>query len=330
VSRHELIVPDPATEVIPRGWSKELLAQADEIENLALLDAGRASLRGHIAAWMAKGHDAKELQAAERYVEVRIGELLGPGEMGRPTESSVDTELLDKNQRHEFRRMAWFGKKPIRGLAIQAIENGKLSRGAVLRYIDEKTAKPTNGSDPIEIRYGDFRDELADIEPDSIDLILTDPPYPAEFLPLWSALAEFAAEKLKPGGSLLAYSGQGNLPEVIARLSQHMRYWWTLSLNHGHGSQNLPGKFVTIGWKPILWFVKENRRDRGYVADRLGGSSPRKTSHAWGQGRDELEPLIRSLTAPDDLIVDPFAGSGTVGLAAVALGRRFIGAEVNE
>ena len=37
----------------------------------------------------------------------------------------------------------------------------------------------------------------------------------------------------------------------------------------------------------------------------------------------------RYLTKPGDLILDPFAGSGTVGLAALRLGRRFAGCELS-
>jgi DNA modification methylase len=32
--------------------------------------------------------------------------------------------------------------------------------------------------------------------------------------------------------------------------------------------------------------------------------------------------LVGNLTEPGDLVVDPFAGSGTTGIAAVQLGRR--------
>ena len=42
-----------------------------------------------------------------------------------------------------------------------------------------------------------------------------------------------------------------------------------------------------------------------------------------------MEWLVLGLTQPGDLICDPFMGSGTTGVAAVRLGRRFVGCEVN-
>lgn len=40
--------------------------------------------------------------------------------------------------------------------------------------------------------------------------------------------------------------------------------------------------------------------------------------------------LIEAFTDPGDLIVDPFAGSGTTGIACMRTGRRFIGIELND
>lgn len=330
----ELVIPN-ANEPVPRGWSEEyVLPRVAQIEDPKMLwETAGANIQGLIAQHKARGHDVKELEAGKRFVEIRIGELLGPTSQGQrhDQELSVHAESLqDTDFKHTFkmevRRLAWYDGKSVKDIAIDGVRNGKRSRGALARYIEEQIPNGNRAKFEPDIRDGDFAKVLADVPDGTVALILTDPPYPSKYLKEWSKLGKFAANKLVDGGSLLAYSGQGNMPEVINRLSEHMRYWWTLALTHGHGSQNLPGKFVTIGWKPILWYVKNKRRDRRYVADRVSGSAARKTAHEWGQGRDELKPLIESLTASGDLIVDPFAGSGTVGEAAVALGRQFIGA----
>jgi len=42
-----------------------------------------------------------------------------------------------------------------------------------------------------------------------------------------------------------------------------------------------------------------------------------------------MELLGRLFSHPGELILDPFAGSGTTGVAAIRLGRRFLGWEMN-
>lgn len=43
-----------------------------------------------------------------------------------------------------------------------------------------------------------------------------------------------------------------------------------------------------------------------------------------------MEALVRDFTDPGDLVLDPFAGSGTTGVACRRLGRRFVGIERDE
>jgi site-specific DNA-methyltransferase (adenine-specific) len=55
-----------------------------------------------------------------------------------------------------------------------------------------------------------------------------------------------------------------------------------------------------------------------------------KEWHAWGQPLAQAAALIDFLTDPQDLVIDPFVGGGTVLRAAKDLGRRAIGIEVDE
>jgi hypothetical protein len=43
-----------------------------------------------------------------------------------------------------------------------------------------------------------------------------------------------------------------------------------------------------------------------------------------------VEPFIKVLTDPGEVVCDPFAGSGTTGAVAVRWGRRFVGCDVRE
>ena len=101
----------------------------------------------------------------------------------------------------------------------------------------------------------------AEIPAESVDWIITDPPYPKEFLPCWSELGEFAAHSLKPGGFLLAMSGMCYLPEVFGRLgaAEGLEYWWTLfyDLTRGRHPGNWQYKAgLNSYWKPVLWYYK--------------------------------------------------------------------------
>jgi 16S rRNA G966 N2-methylase RsmD len=61
------------------------------------------------------------------------------------------------------------------------------------------------------------------------------------------------------------------------------------------------------------------------VANRSGHRSDR--IHTTQKPLPLMESLVSDFTDPGDIIIDPFCGSGTTGVAAVRLGRRFIGIE---
>lgn len=196
------------------------------------------------------------------------------------------------------------------------------------RRDESRNAEPL--PDAMDLRHGDARELLHDIAPESVALVLTDPPYGDAAEPLYEWLAEWAAKVLMPGGSLICYTGQSRLDRDMRIMGRHLRYWWTLAMMHDQ-SQRLAGKFVIAGFKPVLWYVRDNRRGRTLVPDVLRSSSGRdKDLHNWAQGEGGVSALIEHLSDPGELILDPFAGTGTWGTIAAGMGRRWIGTTLAE
>jgi 16S rRNA G966 N2-methylase RsmD len=182
---------------------------------------------------------------------------------------------------------------------------------------------------PEGIFHGDFR-ELSDQIPDaSVELIFTDPPYDKEAAPLYEAAAEVAARILKPGGSMIAYTGQRHLPEVLSGMSKHLAYWWTVAGVHGGGAQMLQKLGIRCGWKPLVWFVKTTRGDVQNVIRDVVVGEREKHHHAWQQAESEAEYFIRELCPEGGTVVDFFLGGGTTAAVAQRLGRRVIGYEID-
>ena len=182
--------------------------------------------------------------------------------------------------------------------------------------------------DDFSIVAGDFR--TAEVADGSVDWIITDPPYPAEFLPLFGDLSAFAERVLRPGGSLLAMVGQSYLPTVMALLGERLTYQWTLSyLTPGGQAVQLWDRKVNTFWKPLLWYVKGEYAGK-WIGDvsRSDVNDNDKRFHGWGQSESGMADIIERLTEPGDMVLDPFAGGGTTGIVAKALGRRFLGIEL--
>jgi len=135
---------------------------------------------------------------------------------------------------------------------------------------------------------------------------------------------------LAEGGSLLTYFGHYAAPEILNAMSEYLRFWWLIAIDHTGGRRVLEGKDVRVHWKPIAWFVKGGRYNHEYVDDLITSSPPLKEWHGWEQSSVEAEYYIKMLSEPDDWILDPMMGSGTTGIAALRCGRRFIGIEKDE
>ncbi len=179
------------------------------------------------------------------------------------------------------------------------------------------------------IKTGDFRDLSAEIGDGSIDLILTDPPYTKEGLPLWSEFAQMAARVLKPGRFLVAYSGEMFLPTQMAMLSEHLNYYWRGTLRlEGQNATVYPRRLFQAG-RSFLIYAKGQAGDHRWWRDVLVSPSRDKKYHKWGQSLAPFRQLLEWFSEPGDLVLDPFLGGGTTAVASKQMGRRCIGYELD-
>jgi hypothetical protein len=91
----------------------------------------------------------------------------------------------------------------------------------------EQAAKVAAEQDRYHLIHADFRD-VTEIEPESVDHIVTDLPYQQADLPLFEALGRAAMRWLVPGGSAIVMCGLAYLPEILDGLRRGgLTYWWT-------------------------------------------------------------------------------------------------------
>ncbi len=86
---------------------------------------------------------------------------------------------------------------------------------------------------------------------------------------------------------------------------------------------NTPGRSRMAGLKTNDYSTR-NRRSVWTIA-----TQPTSYAHFATFPEKLVEPCILAGSRPGDLILDPFAGSGTTGRVAIRHGRKFIGAELN-
>jgi len=179
------------------------------------------------------------------------------------------------------------------------------------------------------IIVGDFRQHADRVADGSVSLIFTDPPYDQDAAWSLPALGKFAAAKLAEGGSLLCYVGQTKLPAALNSLQLYLRYWWAVACIHTGGATFMHEYGIKNGWKAVLWFVKGTRDDTSVMVSDVMSGGREKTHHDWQQAESEAQYWIEKLCPEDGLVCDPYLGSGTTGAAAQAVGRQWIGFEIN-
>ena len=92
---------------------------------------------------------------------------------------------------------------------------------------------------------------------------------------------------------------------------------------------------VQYSWDPVVFWGRPKVAPSVYNKDfhvnnkaPFGAGRP-KIDHPCPRSLEQVEYVVQTYTLPDDIVLDPFMGSGTTGVACLQTGRRFIGIEID-
>lgn len=181
---------------------------------------------------------------------------------------------------------------------------------------------------------GDCLPELRRMESKSIDLILTDPPYGIGHGTSRGANSVFRFFKPKPWdhaipeadvfNQLLRIGSKhviwgGNYFAHLLPPSQGWLAWYKVD-----GLATLQFSDCELAWTSCATkSLVINCRHRGFVKD----SKETLVAHPTQKALEVMKWCLELFSKPGDLVLDPFMGSGTTGVACALMGRRFIGIE---
>ena len=214
-----------------------------------------------------------------------------------------------------------------------------------------------------QIECSDYRDFLQSLKNNSVDLILTDPPY--------AVSRKTGFSNVKNGVQRFAVSmdfGEWDHRQIDLTAFAHETYrvlrrggtaivWydlWKVSLVYDALADSGFKMLRLIVWNktnPVPLNSKctylSNSREIAVVGVK-GGSPTFNSAYDSGNysypiprhGGKRIHPtqkplelfreLVRKHSNPGDLVIDPFLGSGTTGVAALQEGRAFAGCDIDE
>ena len=213
-------------------------------------------------------------------------------------------------------------------------------------------SEPYYSDDLVALYLGDCREVLPTFGDESVDVVITDPPY--------SAQTHAGAQTGRDGGVQLVHFDPvtfDGLSAVLVELGRITRTWFVGTLDWRHtaalaetppvgwkfvrfvvwvkpdGAPQFTGDHPGPGWESLCFL---HRDVKGRMKWNGGGRSSAwvhkvaRGDHPTQKPVQLVADWVRLFTNPGDTILDPFAGSGTTLRAAKDEGRKAIGVELDE
>ncbi len=187
----------------------------------------------------------------------------------------------------------------------------------------------------VQLYLGDCLEVLPTLAPGSVDCVVTDPPYGMSYVSGWRSVSHsmlanddsagiltWACDWARTNATHSAYlfCRWDNLQDITKPDS----FITWIKNNHGSGDLHHEHGRKTEG---IAFYGGKNHFfPSGRPADVVFADRVSTDRHPTEKPVELMEQVIEWT---DGAIVEPFLGSGTTGVAAVRLGRRFIGVEID-
>lgn len=209
--------------------------------------------------------------------------------------------------------------------------------------IDNSIQRVLDGRARSHVTHGDCLDVLRSIPAESVDSIITDPPYGIDYRtdrhkPIANDTAPFvwwlrdAYRVLRDGGGMLCFC-RWDVQEAFrvaatwAGFRVRSQVVWD-RVHHGMGDT----KAMFSPRHDVLWFATKGRF--AFPGKRppsvIAASRPSGSAHPTEKPVDLMRQLVRAITPEGGLVLDPCAWSGATGVGAVLEERRFLGIELEE
>jgi site-specific DNA-methyltransferase (adenine-specific) len=202
-------------------------------------------------------------------------------------------------------------------------------------------------TDDVRLYLGDCLDVLRDLPDGSVDAVVTDPPFGIGFKYsqhddspegygewLWSALS-LAEAKCKPGSPVFVWQAMPN----VRRFAEWFPREWRLFAACKNFVQMRPTAMqyaydpVVVWWVPGEKPYSSGTLSRDFFVANTSPSARRGLNDVHGhpcpRPLDLMLHVVDQWVRPGGTVLDPFAGSGTTGVACVQTGRKFIGVEID-
>jgi site-specific DNA-methyltransferase (adenine-specific) len=195
---------------------------------------------------------------------------------------------------------------------------------------------------------------LLNLPPESVDLVITDPPY--ESLEKHRAIGTTTRLKHSKASSndWFRIFPNSRFPELFAAVFRVLRrnshFYLFCDQETMFVAKPLAQAAGFRFWKPLVWdkrkigmgyhyrsryefilFFEKGKRKLSDLSVPDVIECPRIVNgYPTEKPAAIAEILVRQSSSSTDCVADPFMGSGSVGVAAVALGRRFLGNDISE